>query len=379
MTHHAPVVSFLSVVLCAWSVHALEGAPEFELWQTLPAPVIGEAVGKGEHGIMHGFEGGFFLRTEEDGMYHLFPSECMDDRKGLPWDVHMESHHWVSADGRTNWTRQELTYESSASYNGTDRRSAIWAPVVLWNAEENRWNMFYVGYTAGPHAGYSQVDGAIFRLVSQTDGRAGIAGPYPSSNATMILNMDGIGGKPEPWEGALPQGQGDDSFFAWQLDNGTWAGFYGSHERQGPQDRTWKVGLVMAPKLAGPWERLPWLNPAEYIESPEGIENPIVTRTMDGKWFVAVFDPLLHGPTVGITYSSDGLHWSKASYVDLNASSSGCGGVRTPQGLVPEPKMCAGCYSMLYTGSDNVYENECWVLLRNKAEAEAATFDRVLV
>eukprot|EP00039_Didymoeca_costata_P017170 m.316305 g.316305 ORF g.316305 m.316305 type:complete len:88 (+) comp16501_c0_seq28:901-1164(+) len=57
-------------------------------------------------------------------------------------------------------------------------------------------------------------------------------------------------------------------------------------------------------------------------------------------------------------------------YVSLNASYSGCGSpVRTAQGLVPEPEMCAGCYSMLYTGHGNGYANECWVLLRNKAES----------
>ena len=61
-----------------------------------------------------------------------------------------------------------------------------------------------------------------------------------------------------------------------------------------------------------------------------------------------------------------------AQYVSLNASASGCGGVvRTPQGLVAEPQMCKGCYSMLYTGidtSEHGYRNECWVLLQNAAE-----------
>ena len=145
-------------------------------------------------------------------------------------------------------------------------------------------------------------------------------------------------GKKETWEG----GQGDDSFHAWQLDNGTWMvitvasallllpqrsgplftvgsflqtaaaavpcrgrmrcaalafprpdrcnsgwpaqGFYGSHGGKSPgsppcHECEWQVGLASAPKLAGPWTRLPWLNPASYIEQPEGIENPIVTRT----------------------------------------------------------------------------------------------------
>jgi len=334
--------------------------------------------------MIHGFEGGLYLRTEEDGVYHLFPSECMNDRKGLPWDVHMRSHHWTSPDGIHNWTRGELIYDSSANYNGTDRRASIWAPMVIYNQDETRWNLFYVGYTTGPHSAskgfVGQVDGAIYRLVSQTAGRAGIAGPYPGENATIILDMEGIGGRAQSWEGGLPEGQGDDSFHAWQIHNGSWMGFYGSHKRQGNASKEWKVGLVAAPKLQGPWRRLVGgANPMDNIEQPEGIENPIVTQSEDGAWFFAVYDALLHGGSAGITVSSDGIHWSKAQYVHLNATKSGCGAVRTPQGLVSEPKRCPGCYSMLYTGSDGSYENECWVLLRNKAEAAAAATPRPTV
>ena len=133
--------------------------------------------------------------------------------------------------------------------------------------------------------------------------------------------------------------------------------------------------------MAGPWRRLDWLNPAGYIETPEGIENPIVTRTSDRKHWVAVYDALMkdqiHGSNdvVGISVSTDGVHFGKAQYVKLNATGSGCGApVRTPQGLVPEPDKCKGCYSMLYTGHaaansvDKGFANECWVMLRNIAE-----------
>lgn len=210
----------------------------------------------------------------------------------------------------------------------------------------------------------------MYRVVSQTLGREGIGGPYLAENASIILDEE-MGTK-ESWEGY----QGDDSFHAWQLDNGTWMGFYGSHGA--PRDQ-WQVGLVTAPKLAGPWTRCPWLNPADDIESPEGVENPIVTRTTDKSAWVAVFDALMpdqihgHKDYVGISQSFDGVHWSPAQYVGLNASASDCGGpVRTPQGLAPEPEKCAGCDSMLYTGvGKGGYRNECWVLLRNLAEAEA--------
>jgi len=204
----------------------------------------------------------------------------------------------------------------------------------------------------------------------------GIDGPYPAGNATILLDEEM--GKKESWEG----GQGDDSFHAWQLDNGTWMGFYGSHGGQSPGDPIchaceWQVGLATAPTLSGPWVRIQDLNPASYIERPEGIENPIVSRTTDkavNRTYVAVYDALMpdqikgKGDVVGITESADGVHWSPAQYVSLNASACAAGVVRTPQGLVAEPDKCKGCYSMLYTIDAGSYRPVCHVLLRNTAE-----------
>jgi len=243
----------------------------------------------------------------------------MSDIPGVAWDIHTESHHWTSPDGISNWTQGAAIFNSSAKQDGTDRRAAIFAPVTIYNDAEHHWNLFYVGYTCNPGQG----DGAIYRIVSQTPGKGGIAGPYPPSNATIILDEEM--GQRESWEGR----QGDDSFHAWQLDNGTWMGFYGSHGGQSPSspkchECEWQVGLVTASALAGPWTRCPWLNPASYIERPEGIENPIVTRTMNRSvehTYVAVYDALMvdqigtHGEYVGITQSSDGVHWSPAQYV----------------------------------------------------------------
>ena len=39
--------------------------------------------------------GGLYTKTP-DGMYHLFPTECMSDIPGVAWDIHTESHHWTS-------------------------------------------------------------------------------------------------------------------------------------------------------------------------------------------------------------------------------------------------------------------------------------------
>lgn len=203
---------------------AEDATPVFRLHTALDAPVIDSALAHaqpGGGGPNSGFEGGLYFRTS-DGRYHLFPSECMLDRPKVPWDIHMESHDWSSADGVHNWTRGALIYNSSAAMDGSDRRGAIWAPMPVWDPDSNRFHLFYVGYTCDP----GQVDGAIYHLVSQTEGPGGVAGPYPPENGTVILDLEGAGGWSAHWEGSAKD-QGDDSFFPWRLDNGTWVGFFG--------------------------------------------------------------------------------------------------------------------------------------------------------
>ena len=96
--------------------HASASTPVFELVEALAHPVIDKTRAHSQPGgPNNGFEGGLYLKTEEDGLYHLFPSECMQDMKGVPWDIHMQSHHWQSPDGVNNWTRKELIYDSSGS------------------------------------------------------------------------------------------------------------------------------------------------------------------------------------------------------------------------------------------------------------------------
>eukprot|EP01079_Euglenida_sp_SAG-EU17-18_P011454 gene11455-2084_t len=224
----------------------------------------------------------------------------MSDMPGVPWDIHTESHHWTSPDGISNWTMGELVFNSSAKQDGSDRRAAIFAPMVIYDPEE-------------------------------IPGLPSHAFPYRVCQDQADIILDEEMGNKAPWEGY----QGTDSFHAWQIGNGTWYGWYGSHGGKTPgtnySGQEWQVGLITAEHLAGPWTRCPWLNPASYIESPEGIENPIVTRMVDKSIvypYVAVYDALMpdqiHGHTdvVGITQSPDGWNWSPHQYVSLNASSS---------------------------------------------------------
>ena len=98
-------------------IHASSTPPAFELVEALAHPVIDKTRTHSQPGgPNNGYEGGLYMKTEADGFYHLFPSECMNDMKGVRWDIHMQSHHWESPDGVNNWTRKELIYDSSGAF-----------------------------------------------------------------------------------------------------------------------------------------------------------------------------------------------------------------------------------------------------------------------
>lgn len=239
------------------------------------------------------------------------------------------------------------------------------------------WRLFVVCYRLGVLRTCGQTDGEIIMRTSSTAGRSGLGGPYPEASTAVVLNMQGVGGAPSSYEGsgaAGTQDQGTDSFFPYQLPSGTWAAFFGSHRRDNTTLQ-WQVGLATAPTLAGPWTRAHAMNPvALEPDGKQATENPIVSRTQDGAWLVAVWDALrLAAPhEVGISYSADGLQWSSAQYVSVwdGAGVAPCGDIRTPLGLVPEPQMGRGVYSLLFTGDSKepIYETVCRALLQNAGE-----------
>ena len=54
---------------------------------------------------------------------------------------------------------------------------------------------------------------------------------------------------------------------------------------------------------------------------------------------------------IGLGWSADGTNWEDAEHLVVQTDpAQQCGLIRTPLGLVPEPKLCAGCYSVIYTG-----------------------------
>ena len=285
-------------------------------------PVIAKGMPGTEHN-KYGFEGGCVLKL--DGVYHLFTSEMVAD----PVHDKMMLAHWTSQDGLT-WERRDTMFESSGSKDPQDIRSALWAPMPVYNEEEGRWNVFHVSFTPGDF-------GRIWRAVSSTKGRQGIHGPWV--DAECILEGD------PKWEGIA----GCHSIFPYPV-NGKWMAFYGSADHRA----WWSAGLLSAERLAGPWKRETTLNPVT-LSGELGTENPVVTRLKSGR-YVAVFDTLknqpqqgygMDGHLIGYADSVDGVHWSAAKQLKVDCTKLWVTNIRTPLGLVEEDD---GTFTLFYTG-----------------------------
>jgi hypothetical protein len=141
-----------------------------------------------------------------------------------------------------------------------------------------------------------------------------------------------------------------------------------------------------------------------------GPENPQVASSTDERWYYSVYDALLQAPqagqtaaatdqaqqirsgaglctdktkcdSIGIAWSADGVSWLANASTTLRVQGlhgSGnhpCGQIRTALGLVAEPKLCTGCYAVLWTGfSDKPspdhqgFEPVCQAIIRNVNE-----------
>ena len=203
-----------------------------------------------------------------------------------------------------------------------------------------------------------------------------------------------------------------DAFTTWKLPNGS----YYSFRNNVPGARDFSVGLERATvdggrTLGGPrtgvWteDGAGWAYDNNSVPFPCGPENPIVSKSSDGKWYYAVYDALEQVPNdgskkgscadpqkralcksktqcdaIGVAWSLDGLTWTANATTVLRVQTNQhpCGQIRTPLGLVPEPELCFGCYSVLWTGySDlkgtdrNGYTPVCHAVIKQKNEAGA--------
>lgn len=279
----------------------------------------------GTEGNKYGFEGGCVLKRK--GIYHLFTSEMVGDPR---W-VKMRLGHWSSKD-RIHWSRSDTMYTSSGETTGADPRASLWAPMPVYDEQAGLWNLFYVAYRAP--VGPDNWHGRLWRAVSQKKGLDGLSGPW--RDVGIIMQPDAYS---QSWESV----QGTDSVFPYKVGS-KWMGFYGSSDAA----TWWKVGLMSAPSLKGPWKRLSTGNPVT-LNGELGTENPVVTRLKSGR-YVAMFDTI-HEPgshSFGYADSLDGITWSLAKQMVLTQNPEWwVQDMRTPLGLVPEAD---GSFSLFYTG-----------------------------
>lgn len=279
-----------------------------------------------------GFETGQVVKI--NGIYHMFINE-MFDRPHRD----MRIAYWTSGDA-IHWERQATLVNSIPDRSPSNPRSEVWVTAVKFNEDENAWNIFYVAYRAGDkHKGEiegNDYEGRIWRAKSVIQGQEGIAGPY--ADMGIVLEPDE---QSQSWEGQ----QAVASFNPYKVAK-QWYAFYDGHNHvpRGP----WPTGMASAPKLSGPWKRMPeGHNPVPLTD--EFNENAQVTELKDGR-FLAVFDSF-GDQEIGYSLSNDGIHWSHERRIKVQSeghlwAEAGDHAMRTPLCAIEEPD---GTFTVIYT------------------------------
>jgi hypothetical protein len=288
-------------------------------------------------GNRSGFETGQVVKL--NNVYHMFVNE-MFDRPHRD----MRIAYWTSNDA-IRWKRQSTIVQSIPGRTATNPRSEVWVNAVVFNENENAWNIFYVAYragdsTKGEFAG-NDYEGRIWRAQSVVKGSNGIAGPY--ADMGIILQPDEHS---QPWEGQ----QAIASFFPYKAGN-TWYAMYDGHYHtpRGP----WPTGMAFAQKLNGPWTRMPeGFNPIPVVDT--FMENEIVYQLKDGKYLM-IFDSF-GDQEIGYSTSNDGVNWSRETRVKIQTANylwaeRGDHFTRTPLCAIEEED---GTFTVIYTAMTKI-------------------------
>lgn len=279
-----------------------------------------------------GFETGQVVKL--NGVYHMFVNEMFDRPHR---DLRIA--YWTSPDA-LNWKRQSTVVYSIPGRTPTNPRSEVWVTGVVFNEEEEAWNLFYVAYRAGDSTkgeiAANDYAGRIWRAKSVVPGREGIAGPYADMDVMMEPDENS-----QSWEGQ----QAVACFNPYKVGT-TWYSMYDGHYHtpRGP----WPTGIAFAKKLSGPWTRMPeGFNPIPVVE--EFMENEIVSRLKDGRYLM-VFDSF-GDQEIGYSLSADGLNWSKEVRVKVQSpknlwAEAGDHLTRTPLCALEEED---GTFTVIYT------------------------------
>ncbi len=283
-------------------------------------------------GNRSGFETGQVVKI--NNVYHMFVNEMFERPHR---DLRIA--YWTSNDA-INWKRHSTIVNSIPGRTPFNPRSEVWVTGVVFNEEEDAWNIFYVAYRAGDStkgeiAG-NDYEGKIWRAKSVVKGRDGIAGPY--ADMGIMMEPDEYS---QPWEGQ----QAVACFNPYKVGS-TWFSMYDGHYHtpRGP----WPTGIAFAPKLTGPWIRMPeGVNPIPVVDV--FMENEIVSRLKDGR-FMMVFDSF-GDQEIGYSISNDGLNWSKEIRVKIQSAKNlwaepGDHYTRTPLCAIEEED---GTFTVIYT------------------------------
>jgi hypothetical protein len=386
--------------LLLYTAAAAEAAsePQWEVVSAAPEPVIGaeQAI---PHGIFQGFETGNYMNV---GDTYYYAATELGLCKNIRWDSTTRAGLWSAPNSKGPWTRVVTLRNSSSMYSvckdmaaKNNKNSVAWATTLVFapsgaNGSKAVWNLF----NHGGEAGRFQPGDGIVHSVSTTES---IEGPYVELIGTAIPGKDVV----------VPDSH---AFAAWELRNGSWAGF----RNNVPGAKSFSVGMIYASgpsgSVGGTW-RYPDNNSVPFRFGPE---NPQVASSYDKKWYYSVYDALTQTPqaaatpatiagqrssgggsgaggaglctdktkcdSIGIAWSADGMTWAENSSTTLRVQINGnhpCGQIRTALGLVAEPTLCSGCYSVLWTGFSNAssamshspgFEPVCQAIIRNVNE-----------
>ena len=150
----------------------------------------------------------------------------------------------------------------------------------------------------------------------------------------------------QSWEGQ----QAVATFNPYKAD-GRWYAFYDGHNYipKGP----WPIGMATAPKLCGPWVRMPaGHNPVPIAEV--FAENPQVTELKAGG-FLTVFDSF-GDQEIGYSVSQDGIHWRAEVRIKVQSGKNlwalpGDHAMRTPLCAIEEAD---GTFTVIYTAKTDL-------------------------
>ncbi|QNL52248.1 hypothetical protein H8S90_12125 [Olivibacter sp. SDN3] len=322
---------------------ALSGIPKGERGETNAKTLkivdehIGPVVGTDHPDVLEsnnksGFETGQIVKVND--VYHMFVNEMFERPHR---DLRIS--YWTSTDA-ANWERHSTVVKSVPGRTHTNPRAEVWVTGVVFNEEENAWNIFYVAYRAGDSTRGeitgNDYEGNIWRARSIVLGREGVAGPYADMNIVMKPDEN-----TQHWEGE----QAVACFNPYKVGN-MWYSPYDGHNHV-PRGE-WPTGLAFASKLSGPWKRMPeGFNPLSLAEV--FTENEIVTQMKDGRYLM-IYDSF-GDHEIGYSLSLDGLHWSKETRVKVQSQKNrwampGDHHTRTPLCAIEEDD---GTFTVVYT------------------------------